>query len=105
MGADLALIRSDCECCYIELGSITYNLSPMLREAGMPPWATFDGLTASEASHIWRNVREKLLGDPDHYKTLNPPNGWGTYDGLVAQLDIMIEQCIRHPRLTVSAGL
>lgn len=24
-----------------------------------------------------------LLSDPDYFKTLNPSNGWGSYDGLV----------------------
>jgi hypothetical protein len=84
---------------------MTYNLTPMLREAGMPPWREFIGMPASRAGHIWRNVREKLVNDPDHFKTFNPQNGWGDYDGAVKQLGLMVDQCIRHPNIKVEASL
>jgi hypothetical protein len=104
VSASLWLV-SPCECCDVDLCHMTYNLTPMLREAGMPPWRDFIDMPAARASHIWRNVREKLVADPDRFKELNPPNGWGDYDGAVEQLGLMVDRCAKHPQLTVGGWL
>lgn len=85
--------------------NVTYNLSPMLWAAGMPEWATFIGMKAAEAGPIWRAVADELRRDPDKYKAMNPPNGWGTYEGAVRVISGLADACARHPDATVGGSL
>lgn len=73
-------------------GNITHNLNAMAVEVVLS-----NGLTLYEV--LWRpedhglkfarDISELLdegwnilLADPEKYKKYNPPNGWGSYDGL-----------------------
>lgn len=38
---------------------------------------------------------------PDKFKKLNPANGWGDYDGLLAFVAAYLEACMEHPDATV----
>ena len=78
--------------------NVTYNLSPMLRAAGLPPWESFKGAPASEAGGVFRSVAERLRAAPERFEALNPPNGWGTYEGAVEALEQLAEVCAAHPR-------
>lgn len=65
--------------------NITYNLGPMLREAGMD----FEDFTRLESAALVARLRftiAELASRPDRYRMLNPPNGWGSYDGLLKAL-------------------
>lgn len=85
--------------------NLTYNLSPMLWAAGMPPWKEFIGMRAGDAGSIWQAVVDELQDDPDKYKELNPANGWGDYDGAVEVLTALAAACMQHPDATVGGWL
>jgi len=85
--------------------NLTYNLTPMLAAAGMPPWREFIGMRATTAGLKWANVTRELIGDPDKYKAMNPANGWGDYDGAVKVLNALIDACIAHPDAKIGGWL
>lgn len=88
-----------------ESRNITYNLTPMLAEAGFPGHGEMVGLTAAEAGPIYQRTADTLLSDPDRFKKLNPSNGWGDYDGAVVFCRAMADQCAQHSRAVVGAWL
>jgi len=85
--------------------NLTYNLSPMLWGAGMPPWREFIGMRAGDAGPIWQAVADELRDDPGRYRELNPPNGWGDYEGAVEVISALAAACERHPDATVGGWL
>ena len=62
--------------------NLTYNLSTMLRRAGFHP-NVIDGMTVVNLRPIVRNAWMVLADNPRYFTTLNPPNGWGNYEGAV----------------------
>lgn len=61
----------------------TYNLTPMLREAGFCGWGELIGQTGEQSLPMLLDVQRTLSADPARFRALNPPNGWGDYDGLL----------------------
>lgn len=87
--------------------SYTFNVAPMF-------YAAFDGETESgirdlhhmsgaAAAQKLRVAIERMEDDPAKYEAMNPPNGWGNYDGALELLRTLLEWCVRAPkaRLTV----
>ena len=85
--------------------NLTYNLTPMLREAGMPAWRELVGMRAKEAGEIWSKVHATLDADPIRFSAMNPPNGWGTYEGAVEVIGALADACERHPEAKVGGWL
>jgi len=85
--------------------NLTYNLTPMLRIAGMDPWRDFIGLPASVAGQRWAKVLDALSADPAMYKAMNPANGWGDYDGAVKVLTALVEACADYPDAKIGGWL
>lgn len=86
-------------------GNITHNLGKMAREAGiyMYLWRP-DELGITHAKELIDPLRAGLLAlrdDPEHFKTFNPPNGWGDYDGLVRFVSEYLAACEANPECTV----
>lgn len=63
--------------------NVTYNLSPMLAAAGYIGHREVMGWGARRFGRHMLRVHLELLSLPGYYAEFNPPNGWGTYDGLV----------------------
>jgi len=83
----------------------TYNLGEMLRAAGFPEWDALTGAPASETGGMLRSVADKLRADPEQFKTYNPPNGWGTYEGAIEFLNEFAAACAAHPKATIGSWL
>jgi len=73
--------------------NITYNLSPMLAEAGFKgwtyfrdKWVNFEQDSLHEFESNVRETLEALRKDPKSFRLLNPMNGWGTYEDLLQAL-------------------
>lgn len=60
--------------------NVTYNLSAMLHEAGFKGWQWTQGKPARRVGRHILTVLTHMSQDPDHWRSLNPPNGWGDYD-------------------------
>lgn len=95
-------------CNEVYSANITHNLNKMAVAAGIyePLWRP-DEAGYFRAGELIEPLSEgliKLLADPEHYKQFNPPNGWGSYDGLVEFVTEYIEACKqnRDARVEVS---
>ena len=88
---------------WIEVGNITYNLTPMTHEAGMPYLGDIHDMAppAGELAGILDQAITRMLSEPDMFKALNPPNGWGNYDGALKFLTTFRDACIKDPSATV----
>lgn len=100
-GVDIEVAHGDGYTTTIEVvDGHTYNLTPMWRKAGVVVERTsdLDGKTTAEVGALalaglidaWRNEAA--------YRDLDPPNGWGDYDGFVEILTRLTRLCHQHPR-------
>lgn len=82
-------------------GNITHNLTAMADAAGIYQhlWRPEElGITkAYDLIEPLQAGLERLRADPKTFKALNPPNGWGNYDGLVQFVSDYLAACIANP--------
>lgn len=100
MSADAWVNCAHCGHTVAEL-NVTYNLSPMLAEAGFGRWRDWEGRDARDFIAAVIAVKDVLLADPERFKALNPPNGWGSYDELVDSLRSFLAAIGKNPDLTL----
>lgn len=88
--------------------NITHNLGRMADEAGLYTclWRPEKcGITtAADLIGPLTCGLGLLRNDPQTFKTLNPPNGWGDYDGLVRFVEDYLAACIAYPEAEVSVS-
>lgn len=78
----------------------TTNCSPMWT-AAMPECDGLRGmheLPAWECAIFLRLGIKRMEERPATYRAMNPANGWGDYDGLLAALKLLLRQCEEHPK-------
>lgn len=104
MSADIYLSATDC--CSSHDHNITHNVGPMLRAAGLD-WHDYRGesLTARHLAIEATGALERLVREPDEFRPMGAPNGWGTYDQVLPFLARLILDCIKHPDAIVSVSL
>ena len=78
----------------------TTNGAPMWRAAGAD-LAAFDRCLALDCIPVLAMAIGKMESDPDTYKALNPPDGWGSYDSLMPHLHELLDAFQAAPRATV----
>ncbi|MHC4618399.1 MAG: hypothetical protein ACYTEQ_11680 [Planctomycetota bacterium] len=88
--------------------NITHNLNKMADKAGIYQclWRPDEnGIT--KALQLIAPLTEGLLllkSDPARFKKFNPPNGWGTYEGLVDFVEDYLKACEKYPDAEVSVS-
>lgn len=88
--------------------NITHNLGQMASAAELyyPLWRP-EEINISKAKQLIVPLAkglESLIEKPDYYKTFNPENGWGTYEGLVSFVENYLKACIDNPDADVSVS-
>lgn len=88
--------------------NITHNLNKMAEAAGIYKhlWRP-DELNITKAADLVEPLArglETLQAAPEAFRELNPENGWGNYEGLVAFVDDYLSACKRYPTATVSVS-
>lgn len=88
--------------------NVTHNLGTMAVEAGiyLPLWRP-DELHITKAAQLIEPLRAGLAllrAKPDHFKTFNPKNGWGDYDGFVKFVEACLAACEEYPEADVRAS-
>ena len=68
----------------------THNCNEMMREAGYDWVYHLDGQLLVETLPRFEAMLANLKADPERYRALNPANGWGDYDRLVALWDTIL---------------
>lgn len=86
--------------------NITHNLAHMAREADIyfALWCP-DEIGITLAAQLIEPLTAGLAflkATPDHFRSFNPANGWGDYDGLVDFVAAYLAACKAHPTATVS---
>lgn len=88
--------------------NITHNLNTMAEKAGIycALWRPDEnGLThARQLIPILEEGLKKLTEDEAAYLPLNPPNGWGDYDGLVSFVRHYLAACRQWPEAMVEVS-
>ena len=85
--------------------NITHNLNKMASEAGIYQYLWRPDETGVVVAH---ELIEPLMAglkllkaEPEHFKQFEPPNGWGSYEGLVVFVEKYLEACIAFPDATI----
>jgi hypothetical protein len=73
----------------------------MWREALGYSLADLHGRTAGDVIADLRRAVGHMAGNPEIYRAMNPPNGWGTYEGARDYLVQLLDGCIEHPKTTI----
>jgi uncharacterized protein (DUF2235 family) len=85
----------------VEIGNCTSNVSPMWRKALGVSLSDFHQVNAAEAAPKLADAVKAMESDPAGYRAMNPPNGWGDYEGALAYLRKLAEACARHPKCRI----
>jgi hypothetical protein len=85
---------------YVFDRNMTSNVAPMWREAGAD-LAEMDGKPAVDCWPALANACDNMVDNPEKYKAMNPPNGWGSYDTCLDFLRSIRDACQEHPACTV----
>lgn len=100
-GVDIAITHDDGYVTVIEVvDGHTYNLTPMWRKAKIVHQGTreLDGQNAGTlAPRLLKGLVDAWV-DAAAYRELDPPNGWGDYDGFVEILTRFTRLCYQHPK-------
>lgn len=85
--------------------NITHNLGSMANAAGIYKelWRP-DEIPINRAGDLIKLLSSglrRLKGNPDEYKKLNPPNVWGSYEGLVGFVESYLEACTKYPEAEI----
>lgn len=88
--------------------NITHNLTTMAEAAGVYQalWRPEEiGVTkAGQLVTLLRDGLNRLIVDQERFEELNPKNGWGTYEGLVAFVSRYLEACEANPEAAISVS-
>lgn len=87
--------------CEVFSANITHNLGAMATEAGIYThlWHP-DELGITKARDLIGPLAiglAKMRADPERFKKLNSPNGWGLYENFVPWIQEYLNACIDHP--------
>ncbi|GAB4974544.1 MULTISPECIES: hypothetical protein [Mycobacterium avium complex (MAC)] len=72
--------------------NMTSNLVPMWRRAGAD-LAEFAGRTTEDVLPNLDAAISAMRAEPDTYRILNPPNGWGDFESCLAFLEAIRDAC------------
>ena len=79
----------------------TWNYAPMFEAMFGHHISEFVGKSGKEVGPCIRNAISLMVADPKRYKVFDAPNGWGTYDQLLPQLEAFAAACEAHPNAIV----
>jgi len=86
----------------VDVGNMTWNVSPMYYEAfGENGIKGLNGMLADEAILKVHDAIKYMEAEPDKFKAMNQPNGWGDYEGALAFLKKLLELICEHPKTTI----
>ena len=80
----------------------TYNLAEMFAAALGCELCDLAGKTGAECVPLIRKAITAMQDDPSKFKALNPPNGWGDYADALSFFNLFLDDCLSHPKATVS---
>jgi hypothetical protein len=107
-GKEPVMVQSDDNNPFVFEANITHNLNKMADAAGFyqAMWRPEEiGITtARQLIEPLTKGLEELRSKPDHYKTFNPANGWGSYETLIQFVEAYLLACTAYPSAEVSVS-
>lgn len=87
------------------VGNYTSNVGPMWCEAlDGKLLREYDGAPCSEAAGPLAEAVKRMEADPEKYREMEPPNGWGDYEGALKYLRTLAEACAEHSKCTINVS-
>jgi hypothetical protein len=74
---------------------------PLGPHIGPAWWKRLDGVSGQLGAAYLASIVEGLESDPERFRGMNPPNGWGEYDGLLRVLREMRDRPAEDDRPSV----
>lgn len=93
----LNIFTGNGEAMVAEVGNYTSNVSKMWNDAMGIPLSELDGKMAEDAIWYLEKGIFNMTNEPEHFKAMNPKNGWGDYNGALKYLEKFLEICREHP--------
>jgi hypothetical protein len=84
-----------------EVGNYTSNVSAMWCKALGHPLGDLAEKNAGESLPALQRAVAAMEADPGSYEAMNPPNGWGNYEGTLDYLRRLRDACAEHPKATI----
>lgn len=89
-------------------GNITHNLNTMAMAAGIYEaiWRPEElGIGyAHQLSKYLETGLTALRADPEYFQTMNPENGWGSYETLVGFVEKYLDACREYPNAEIGVS-
>lgn len=88
--------------------NITHNLNKMAQEAGIYQalWRPeeIQVTTAGQLIPLLTEGLARLKANPVWFRSFNPSNNWGTYEGLVSSVEAYLRACEEHPEADIQVS-
>lgn len=73
-------------------------------EIGGSWWQVLDGMEGPQGAALLGQIIRGLEADPERFRAMNPPNGWGDYDSLLSVLRDMHKSVPEWPCTWSASG-
>lgn len=84
-----------------EIGNYTSNVWLMWADALGHSLADLAEKNAGESLPAIQRAVADMEANPARYEAMNPPNGWGNYEGALDYLRSLRDACAEHPKATI----
>ncbi len=84
-----------------DIGNYTSNVSNMWCKALGHPLKRLNQKKASDVIDVLIKAISDMNKEPKEYKTMNPKNGWGDYQGAKDYLETLFKECQKHPKAII----
>ena len=82
--------------------NITHNVSSMWTKAGChDELYDSEGKLAQDIIPALVKARDDMEQNPKEYKKLDPPNGWGDFEGAFRFLEAVLKACRKYPKAVI----
>jgi hypothetical protein len=89
------------EVCVAEVGNYTSNVARMWGDALGHSLGDLKDKNAGDSLPALTAAVDRMLANPDHYRAMEPSNGWGDYDGALSYLRGLRDACLVHPKAVI----
>jgi len=84
-----------------DIGGYTSNVAPMWTTALGHRLADLKDTNAGDSLPVLQRAVAAMEANPGKYEAMNPPNGWGDYEGALDYLRRLRDACAAHPKATI----
>lgn len=98
----------------VDVGNYTSNIGGMYQKAFSGDLQSqkeahgircIHDMKASDAAPYIQLAIVEMEDDPDDYKSMNPANGWGNYEGALKYLKDILQACEDHPECIIDVSV